>query len=107
MARVTDNHTPFKTGYRDRVTRDLEKNSIRSSYGATYTISDHYMPTKKQIKYIEDLKKICADKGIDLKGFGVSTRNKEQCSRSIRSLISLLKRYGYDTHGNPLEVPNE
>lgn len=107
MAGVADNHTPFKTGHRDRVTRDLEKNSIRSSYRETYTISDHYMPTKKQVKYIEDLKKICADKGIDIKGFNVSTRNKEQCSRSIRSLISLLKRYGYDNYGNPLEVPNE
>lgn len=107
MARVGDSHTPFKTEYRDRSTRDLEKNSIRSSHKATYTISDHYMPTKKQVKYIEDLKKVCADKGIDLKGFKISTRNKEQCGRSIRSLISLLKRYGYDTYGNPLEVPNE
>lgn len=105
MARVGDSHTPFKTGYRDRTTRKLEKN--RSSYGATYTISDHYMPTQKQVKYIEDLKKVCADKGIDLKGFNFSTRNKEQCSRSINSLISLLKRYGYDSHGNLLEVSNE
>ena len=65
-----------------------------------------HFPTEKQLKYIEDLKATCERVGIDLTNFEIRTNDMNAASGSIKALLTILEKNGYDSRGNAMKVYN-
>lgn len=79
-----------------------EKPGPGYNYVVTATLYHHH-PTEKQMKYMNGLIATCERVGIDLSDFKLRKTTKNGVKSSINALITLLKRHGYDTHGNKIE----
>ena len=62
-------------------------------------------PTKKQVKFRDDLHKFCLQKGVVGEGFRIS-RTKQGISANIRAFISVLKKNGLLDEFFAVEVDN-
>lgn len=58
-------------------------------------------PSEKQALLVKDLRKICADLGIDVSWLKRG-RGRQGARSEIRALYTILERNGYDAYGNPL-----
>lgn len=81
--------------------------SKERSYNYTKIIkARRRFPTEKQLKYIEDLKETCNRVGIDLTDFEIRTNDMNSASGSIKALLTILEKNGYDSRGNAMKVYN-
>lgn len=58
--------------------------------------------TEKQMKYINDLRKTCEKVGIDLSNIEFHTKSISGAKSTIRALLTILTKNGYDSKGNRL-----
>ena len=82
---------------KDRVKRESERGySFKGTAAQVMSV-----PSEKQALLVKDLRKTCADLGIDVSWLRRG-RDRKGAHSEIRALYTILERNGYDTHGNPL-----
>ena len=59
--------------------------------------------TEKQYQYAKDMVAMCEDRGIDLSFAHLKFGTKQECNRAINTAYTMLKKNGYDGHGNKMK----
>ena len=85
------------TDPKDRVKKESERGySFKGTVAQVMNV-----PSEKQALLIKDLRKTCADLGIDVSWLKRG-RGRQGAHSEIRALCTILERNGYDIYGNPL-----
>ena len=97
MASIVKSNRSEYTDSKYRVKKESERGySFKGTVAQVMNVS-----SEKQALLIKDLRKTCADLGIDVSW--LKRRRDRQGARSeIRALYTILERNGYDIYGNPL-----
>ena len=97
MASIVKSNRNEYTDSKDRVKKESERGySFKGTVAQVMNV-----PSEKQALLIKDLRKTCADLGIDVSWLKRG-RGRQGARSEIRALYTILERSGYDIYGNPL-----
>lgn len=95
----------WKMGCRNMKWEQVRKreNNIKKKQH-TYTIrTNPYESTEKQREYAKHLVSMCDELGIDLSFANPQFHSNRACHRIIQVAHTMLKKNGYDAHGNKIK----